>query len=171
MWEIDSLIQAENFICSLAVGILLCLFYDILRAFRAEKVCGSIVIFIQDVCYWLISALFVFSFLLVTTNGELRGYVFFGTAVGFFLCRLTLSVICFKIFRFLWRHTIHFFVLINAGFTRFISVFNRFYTKCFKKADFLLKKLLKSTVGLLYTKRDRNILTEQSDNENVQKKE
>lgn len=149
----------------------MCLFYDVFRALRAEKACGAVVIFFQDICYWLISAVFVFSFLLVTTNGELRGYVFFGTAVGFFVCRLTLSVIFFKILRFLLRHIIHILSLINSWFARFISAFNRFYTKCFKKAGFLLKKLLKSTVGLLYTKRDRNILTEQSDNENVQKKE
>lgn len=171
MWEINSLIQAENFLYSVAVGTLLCLFYDVFRAFRAERVCGAVEIFVQDILYWLISAVFVFSFLLVTTNGELRGYAFFGIAVGFFVCRLTLSVVFFKVLCFLWRHIIHILSVVNSLLARFTAVFNRFYTKCFKKAAFLLKKLLKSTVGLLYTKRDRNILTEQSDNENVQKKE
>lgn len=91
MWETDNLFQLASFLRSGALGVLLCLAYDALRAFRRALKPGAVTIFFQDIVFSVLSALAVFCFLLAVTGGDMRAYAAFGAAAGFFCCRFTLS--------------------------------------------------------------------------------
>ena len=45
----------------------------------------------KELVIWLIAAVVLFCLLMVRCGGEMRGYVFIGAAVGFVLCRITVS--------------------------------------------------------------------------------
>lgn len=91
MWETDNLFQLTAFLRSGALGALLCLAYDVLRAERRALKPGAVAIFFQDIVFSVLSALAVFCFLLAVTGGDMRAYVALGAAAGFFCCRYTLS--------------------------------------------------------------------------------
>lgn len=157
MWEIDNLLQVINFARSLCLGIILCLIYDVIRAFRKLFEFSSINVFFQDVVFSLFSAFTIFTFLLSVTNGELRGFVFVSIAVGFIASRLTISRV------WIWLLKLIIGIIkagicavskaVYAGFDtaeRNIAIFS-------KKSVKDLKKLLKNARKLLYTKRDRKV--------------
>lgn len=143
MWEIDISLQVLSFIRSVALGMIYCLLYDILRAFRKVVSYSDMVVSLQDFLYFLIITPVTFLFLLSVTNGEVRFYVFCGIALGFFGCRFTVS----RIFVYLLKHIISFAdKLFKAFFGALKSVFlkvYRFIELFFKKAEKTLKKGLK----------------------------
>lgn len=141
MWEINSLSQFISFLYALALGGIFCLFYDIFRSFRHIFKFGDIAVVFQDIIYFIIISFVTFIFLLSVTNGEIRGYILFGIALGFLICALTISKLFFKIL------------------TAFLGVFSCFFrkvrlfaAKIFKNIENTFKKGLKKVKGLLYTK-------------------
>lgn len=163
MWEIDINDQAVTFLLSLALGVILCLLYDIFRALRRVFDYGSIAVFIQDILFWLISAFITFMFLMGRTGGGLRGYVFIAALAGFTVFRLTLSRPItaalawvfsgvYRIYRFINGRVYAFLGLVGRLFIRF----GGFFAKKSKTAPKTLKKLLKSRAHLLYTEKNND---------------
>lgn len=110
--------QALTFLMSLPLGAALCLLYDVLRIMRIfsgrgrtcsrpQEECSknngvkrgrkesdtaaTVIIAVEDVLYSVLALFIVCSYFLLYCNGEVRGYVLVGSAVGFLLFRLTLS--------------------------------------------------------------------------------
>ena len=108
MWEISNSLQAINFLYSIVLGIILALVYDFIRALRKIKAYSAIAVFFQDVIYFILAVPIVFCFLLATTNGELRGFVFFGIMLGFIISLLSVSRLnlkfLVKVFMFLKKN-------------------------------------------------------------------
>ena len=109
MWEIGVENQAATFLLSLPVGFILCCFYDFFRILRKYRRLSNVVVFLLDVVYFIVAAFFVFCFLILRTNGEIRGYVLFGALLGFVFCRQTFSHLLF----FLCKPIYEFYVFLK----------------------------------------------------------
>lgn len=106
--------QALIFIYSVIGGMLIAFIYDAFRIKRKAVKTRSIAIFIEDFIYWIIVALIMLTMIHYSNEGEIRGYIFLGTAVGVILyislfsrvvIKISLQVIeiiC-RIFRIIWR--------------------------------------------------------------------
>jgi len=75
---------------------------------------SNLIIHIEDFFYWIIVALVMFGVVYYSNDGELRGYIFLGTALGAILYILLFSriVMCislavlrtaYRIIRIIWR--------------------------------------------------------------------
>lgn len=165
MWEININDQLLTFFYALGLGLLLCVYYDVLRAFHKAGFNSAWGVFIGDIIYCITSAFITFLFLLARTNGEIRGYVLTSALIGFVITRLTLSrvtvflltkliVSVTRIQRFLSCNIMLF--LFNFG--RCIVRFCKFFQKNMSSALKYVKKLLKSAIQLLYTKKNSDEL-------------
>ena len=139
MWEISNSSQLISLLYSIAFGMIICIFYDVLRATRFVFKFKNTTIFLQDLFFFIFLAISIFSFLLVTTNGQLRGYIIVGVVIGFSVCRLTISIAIVLVLKFFFTKILSFFDIIKIVF---IKISKKPLIFC-KKLRFLFKKLLK----------------------------
>lgn len=158
MWEINNSLQILSFFRSLVLGILLCVFYDIIKSFRLTFNFSTIAIFLQDIIYSVIAAFATFLFLLSVTNGEMRGYVIVGILAGFILSRVTLSRILCKFLKIIYGGIKRLFGAVSKGFYLSFDLLTEKMLKIFKKTLKSVKKLLKTSKDLLYTKTEKSEL-------------
>lgn len=152
MWEINNSLQLLGFARAAGLGVIICLVYDIFRAFRKAKKYDTFTIFFQDIFFSFFITFAVFLFLLSTTNGELRAFVLIGIFIGFFICRFTVSPLLFKLIFFILSKIFMFFSFVSNNFHAFFELLEGNAVKICKKSGKTLKKLLKMLKGLLYTK-------------------
>lgn len=164
MWEINVGDQFATFLYSLALGGMLCLIYDILRAARKVGLDSTAAVFISDILFWIFSAFLVFIFLIARTNGEVRGYVLFSCLIGFVIFRLTLSKLSFAVFKYilgilsLILNKISVFSAYLIGKSEeILSKASQIAVKNFKSIGKIVKKVLKSVRVMLYTKKNDNL--------------
>lgn len=142
MWELDIKLEGQCFLYSLILGIALCFIYDIFKAVRQSfKKPHFVVTLVLDILFFLLSVLPVYCHFLIFTNGQVRFYVLFTVATGFFICRFTLS----KIFLLVLRFFIGVFIGIFSRFLRFLRKILSPVGKILKKVRFKDKKVLKNT--------------------------
>lgn len=153
MWEISNVSQAYSFLLSVCLGFLFCIFYDAFRAVRYTVNYKSAMVFLQDIIYFLLISFVTFIFLLIFTNGEIRGYVIFGIVLGFIICFYTFSKLTLIFFKFIFGLLFAIFGKINLCFNLLINNTNEFITKIFNIIKNTYKKGLKKVKGLLYTKK------------------
>lgn len=91
MWEIEAAGQFGAAGQALALGALLCLFYDLQRLDRFVFRRGPWFVAVQDVIFFAVAGIAVFCLLLLATNGQPRGYIFLLLTLGFLAVRVTLS--------------------------------------------------------------------------------
>lgn len=155
MWEINNYLQILSFFRSVVLGVLLCVFYDIIKSLRLTFDFSSVAIFLQDIIYACVSAFVTFLFLLSVTNGEMRGYVIFGVSVGFILSRFTLSRFFCKILKIIFSSIKMLFGGFGRWFYLKFDLLTEKIIKICKKTLKSVKKLLKNLTNLLYTKGNR----------------
>ena len=159
MWEINVGDQIVTFMLSLALGAVMCFCYDIIRAARKSGFNSFLAVFLTDIIYCLVFSIVTFIFLIARTNGEIRVYVLFAMLVGFVLFRVIISKLIIKIFTFLFKLLSALKKLLGdflyGGYRKIEQIFcafGCFTAKKFKTVLKRVKKLLKNTLGLLYTK-------------------
>ncbi len=157
MWEINNSFQVLSFIRSVGLGIIFALIYDILRSFRSVKENSVWQIFFQDVTYSLICAFTTFTFLLCVTNGEIRGFTLIGIFMGFFISRVTFSLLWFRFLKFVFGWFFRLFDVISRRFYLGFDFLEKNIVVFCKKTVETLKKLLKKSKVLLYTKKVKKI--------------
>ncbi len=101
MWEISNFSQATNFCFSILLGVILGLVFDIVRSMRFIFKQGKLFLFFSDLMFWIISAFLVFIFNLIFTDGVLRGFILFGTLIGFLIERYFISYFTVKFLRYI----------------------------------------------------------------------
>ncbi len=89
--QVKSSEQLLTFLLSILGGAVLCLIYDFFRCRRLVFPVGKISLFFQDIIYFSLCAVIIFCFLAIRCNGQFRYYVLFGTLIGWFLFRFTVS--------------------------------------------------------------------------------
>lgn len=72
-------------------GVLILALYDIIRIIRRVMPHGIWVITLEDIIYWMITALLVFQLLYRENDGAVRGYALLAVAVGMLLYHRTFS--------------------------------------------------------------------------------
>ena len=83
--------QAYIFLCSVAGGMAVALIYDFFRISRKAVKTGNLMIYIEDLLYWLIAAVVIFMTVYYGNEGELRSYLFIGALLGALLYALLFS--------------------------------------------------------------------------------
>lgn len=76
---------------ALWMGILLLIVYDVLRILRGIIPHRNIWITIEDLCYWIVSALYIFGKMYQENHGMIRCFVFTGILLGMLFYHYTLS--------------------------------------------------------------------------------
>ena len=99
--------QTIAFLYSCAFGVALCVVYDLFRAVRLFFLLGRVWTAFLDVLYFFLAAVFTFAFFMAVTQGEVRGYLYLGEFLGWFLYYETVGSWLFRlqnqIFSFLHR--------------------------------------------------------------------
>ena len=83
--------QVYVFLWSIFIGIILTVIFDLFRLFRRNKKSKDIIVYIQDILFWIIVAIIIMFSAFITNNGELRGYMIIGYVLGSMLYLLTIS--------------------------------------------------------------------------------
>ncbi len=83
--------QVIVFLWSVVCGAAIAFVYDLFRIFRKAIKTGSLVTFVQDVLYWLITSVIMFLTSYYSNDGELRGFLFLGALIGAVLYALMFS--------------------------------------------------------------------------------
>ena len=91
--------QTLEFLNSALFGILLAVFYDILRVIHIYSGCGRAITTLLDIFFWLCAVCVLFGFILTVSEGQMRWYVLFGFFCGGFVYICTLSVLFIKTLR------------------------------------------------------------------------
>ena len=152
--EITFLNQSFTFCIALAVGVALCLVYDLFRVLRMAVRTSKAGVFVEDVLYWAVCGLVTLCLCIVRCTGEIRGFVLAGELLGWLICRVTLSrlimrgalaVIGFfrKLLRGVYRALLR---PVGRMFGRFV----RFVAKTAGKLEKIVKKFLQRPLKLLY---------------------
>lgn len=77
--------QFRVFLHSLLCGFLIWCMYDVLLLLRKTWRHGTIIMAVEDIVFWLVSACIIFSMLYTYNFGSLRGYAFLGVFLGILL--------------------------------------------------------------------------------------
>ena len=85
----DTINQAYIFLVFIINGLIIGLVFDIFRIFRKSFKTPNIITYIEDILFWIISALIIMYSLFVFNNGQFRAYIF----VGIFLRNSYLHVV------------------------------------------------------------------------------
>ncbi len=167
--EVSITNQAFIFLSSVVAGLIVGFVFDIFRILRKVIKTSNIITYLEDILFWILVAIIIFTLVFVTNNGELRWYEFLGVALGVIFYQLVFSMYIIKIsvkvieiikkiiistlrillfpFVFLYkqlrkpcRHFIHW---TKKGLKRVRMLFSRFMKKIklyFKNIKIVLKK-------------------------------
>lgn len=114
--------QMQLFAKSVFVGAGICLLYDLLRGFRRAVSHGRTWIAVEDVCFWVLSAVGIFLFVCHEDDGKVRGFVLLGNLLGMSCYHILMS-------RTILRASSAFF-----GFWRkIVVILHKFWKKALKK--------------------------------------
>ncbi len=148
---------------SLLMGASLGILYDVFKVLRLIGLNGAVIVFFEDILFFTISTVTVFSFYMQVTDGKFRVYPLVFAAVGFAVYFLTVEKIIFfvikKIYKFLTLifgfiyKKIVLFVFFKLGqLAKFVlkpirKIFHRFFIE---NLIIFFKKLLPKSRKMLY---------------------
>lgn len=126
--------QLLVFAKALLLGASLGLFYDVFRILRIAIKSHSIIIFFEDILFFVLAAILTFLFIFNVNSGVVRWFIFLGIIVGFALYYITVGKLVIKIseiiinifksiFKFLWGLLIKPFVMFFKWIYRKIRPF------------------------------------------------
>ncbi|MBO7217188.1 MAG: spore cortex biosynthesis protein YabQ [Clostridia bacterium] len=141
MWEISLKDQIESFLLSLPLGAAFGLIFFLVSAYNIAISASKTKVFITDILFFIFAAFITFCFLLLYSNGEVRGYILFGIALGFFTFKALFSKILTKATVALTRSVKRIFERIGKAFDLFFFKIAKAVEKTFKK----VKKIEKRT--------------------------
>jgi spore cortex biosynthesis protein YabQ len=83
--------QVYVFLWAVAGGMLAAFLYDIFRIKRRAIKTNRVMTSIEDMVYWILVAVIMFWVVYISNEGEIRGYIFFGSILGVILYVLLFS--------------------------------------------------------------------------------
>ncbi len=90
-------IQLSMLLISIFLGAAMGLTYDLVRIFRRIISHNNILIFFQDIIYWIVWAFVVIDKIHVFNSGEVRFYIFLGIGIGILVYVYTIGWVLWKI--------------------------------------------------------------------------
>lgn len=85
------------FLYLILLGVFLGFIYDIFRISRVIINTKTIIIFFQDIIYFILCACITFGFILIFNNGEFRFYIIMSECIGWSVYYLTFGEFIYKI--------------------------------------------------------------------------
>ncbi len=156
--SVDISQQVLTTLYSLILGAALGVVYDVFRVLRLVGFKAKIIVFFQDVLFFAIATLSLFSFYMQFTDGKFRIYVFLFVVLGFVLYFLTVGRLLFfaikKIYFFItsifkWIYKKIVFPIFRTLFLPIITFLRKKYQKIVKFLKNLLPKLIKMLYNVL----------------------
>ena len=89
--------QLHLFVGFLIDGILIGFVFDIFRILRKSFKHKNIIIYIQDILFWIITGVILLYSAFILNDGQFRNFMYLGAIVGFFIYLFTLSKAFIKI--------------------------------------------------------------------------
>lgn len=74
--------QMYVFVMTVAIGSIMGLIFDLFRVIRRKGNTKDIVVYLQDILFWLLVTIIIIVSTFLINNGELRGYMIFGYVLG-----------------------------------------------------------------------------------------
>lgn len=118
--------QVYIFFSSVIIGAIMGVVFDFFRALRRKGNTKNILVYIQDVLFWLIIAIMIIVSSFIINNGELRGYMLLGYILGALIYMLLFS----KYIKFLFGIIFDF---IEKIFSYILLPFEKIMTKKLEK--------------------------------------
>lgn len=154
--------QLIFFLKSILLGAFLGLFFDVFKILRLLIKHHNIFIFIEDILFFLISAIFSYNFMMNISYGQIRLFILTGELIGFILYKLSISNLIVKailfvisklinLLKILFKNIIRFFI--KPFYKSILYIFKIIFcplTKIFGENVKFIKKLLKKTVMIMY---------------------
>ncbi len=134
-------VQSYIFLTSIYGGLLIGTVYDLYKVFRYFLKPKKIATLIEDILFWIVITIIVFSVLIKSTWGELRGYIFVGLFIGAFLYFKLISKIVYSLLVKLFQLIISILSIpVNQ-----IKKLAKPFTRKVKKTNKVLKEMGKDT--------------------------
>jgi len=137
MWEINSYSQYLCFLYSVLMGGAIGLLYDFFKIDRIIFKRSRWFIIFADILFWVISAFIFYSFAVVFSNGQVRGYLLFSSLLGFIIYKLTLSKLIVLIISPIKKAS----TFIKKLYLTLLDKINYFFNLILQKLRFIIKKL------------------------------
>lgn len=129
--------QAYLFLVFSLTGVAIGVLFDIFRILRKSIKTPNIIIYIEDILFWILAGLLILYNIWYFNDGEIRVYMFLGIIIGLLLYMSTLSNIIIKIFSKILQTIIKVleipFKTIIAIFRKIITTIVPFFIKIVKK--------------------------------------
>ncbi len=90
--------QAYVFLWSIGSGIAVAFLYDLFRIRRKTVKSHDLLVYVEDILYWIIVAVIMFLTIYISNEGEIRGFLFIGALIGVALYIVLLSKIIMTAF-------------------------------------------------------------------------
>ena len=90
--------QAYLFLVFSLTGVAIGVLFDIFRILRKSIKTPNIIIYIEDILFWILAGLLILYNIWYFNDGEIRVYMFLGIIIGLLLYMSKLSNIIIKIF-------------------------------------------------------------------------
>lgn len=142
--------QTKIFLYSCLLGGILSVFFDCFRILRIVIKTGTIWIAIEDIFYFLVSALITYRFLLEYTMGQPRFYVILGIILGWVLCHYTVGELLIRISTVIVKAIKRFFAFLYRIFLHPIVKFFRWIGAKLKKVKKRSQNCLKKKATVVY---------------------
>lgn len=122
--------QVSIFGWSILTGAVLGVLFDLFRGLRWEGI-KDIWVYIQDVVFWIVTALIIIVSAFLMNQGEIRGYMLIGYLLGAGFYLLTISKYILGIFKFINKKVRQFFnlIFINIKKIKSVKLFNKKMSK------------------------------------------
>lgn len=91
------LIQWNVFVISVITGMIITFMYDNIRCVRKVVYHNEIALALEDIIFWIGSAMYLVYIMYEYNDGDFRGYIFFGAIIGMVIYLYTISCIYIKI--------------------------------------------------------------------------
>ena len=137
--------QTQIFIVFVIVGIIISFLFDIFRILRKVYKFSNMLIYMQDILFWLLTGIIILQAIFKFNSGDIRIFLFLGIFVGVFIYISLFSIYVIKIGSFILK-------LINTLIRKLINVFKvpickilNFMVKYYRNLRKNVLKKLKST--------------------------
>ena len=97
-------------------GVIGGIFFDLLRITRKNRKIGDIVVYLEDIIFWLLMGTGVIWLSYITDAGQIRIYMILALFLGMLVYFLTLSRLVYKVLDFICRYLVWLFRLVFIFF-------------------------------------------------------
>lgn len=147
--------QTNIFLVAVLTGIVIGIFYDVLRIIRKIIPHPYFLVQLEDLLYWIIISGFMFLVLFTKNYGEIRGFVLLGALLGNMIYFFTISIMIMKFSDWIisWiKKFIH--ALIKIIFIP-INLIAKIMYYPFKWVSYPVKKLNIKTKRIIYKSKNK----------------